>query len=278
MNDIFKKINKERLTDTEKQFIFSKLEKFIENNPIKIPWYHKIENRIISPFNQNIFMHHKILSSAFVVILVIGATGGTSMIAESSIPGDTLYPIKINLNEKFQSFTATTLEEQALIEAGHIEERLSEAEKLSEQNKLDDTRKTQVENLFTQNLQNTINKLKTIDESGNPKNAKNIKIKIEDSLKKHKTVVDKILEDKKNTTSKSQMKKASLPAPEPEPAPEVMQVMITTFSASETETATSTEKSDKKTQEIHRENVLEDKDTPILNETLRRISDKERED
>ncbi len=273
MKEIFKKINNERITDTEKQMMFSELEKFMSANPIKTPWYQKIENKIISPFNQNIFIHHKILSSAFVIVLLIGATGGTSMVAESSIPGDTLYPIKINLNEKFQSFKATTLEEQALIEASHIEERLSEAEKLSEQNKLDDTRKNQVESLFTQNLQNTLNKVKSIDESGDSKNAKNIKIKIEDSLKKHKTVVDKILETKKPATS--QMKRA--PAPEPEPAPETMQMMITTFSASDAEVATSTNKSNKERdwKENSRENNFEDKDTPILNETLRKIEEKE---
>lgn len=275
MKDIFKKINNERLTDTEKQMVFSRLEKFVENNPIKTPWYQKIENKIISPFNQNIFMHHKILSSAFVIVLLIGATGGTSMIAESSIPGDTLYPIKINLNEKFQSFTATTLEEQALIEASHIEERLAEAEKLSEQNKLDDTRKTQVETLFTQNLQSTLNKVKSIDESGDSKNAKNIKIKIENSLKKHKTVIDKILEETKPISS--QTRKALAPAPEPEPAPETMQMMITTFSANDTEVSTSTNISDKEIdrKESYKEDRFEDKDTPILNETLRKIEEKE---
>jgi hypothetical protein len=133
MQNLFKNLKNEKLSDSEKQIMFNRLNSFIEENPIQTVWYKNIGNKIVSPFQDGFLLHHKMLASAFVIVILVSATGGTSIVANSSVPGNLLYPVKINLNEKVETFTAISSEAKAVVEAKHINERLSEAEILSTQ-------------------------------------------------------------------------------------------------------------------------------------------------
>ncbi len=262
------------MTDAEKQAGFSALRSFIDNNPIKDSWYKTVSNKILSPFSNDMFLHHKILASAFMIVLLISATGGTSAVAKYSLPGDVLYPIKINVNEKLETFTALTPEAKANVEATHLDERLSEAEILSTQNKLDSTILSRIKNQFSQDLKAAMSRVKTLDASGNKNSAKEVKIKLENSLQKHKDVVDEILKEKKNGSVKK-VENPSIRMQIPPQADTKLNSDVSTFSATMTSEATSTpqelEDADKKDLDSDEEKY-EDDDTPLLNETLIRIS------
>ncbi|KND47841.1 MAG: hypothetical protein AB201_02930 [Parcubacteria bacterium C7867-006] len=273
MNELFKKINSERMTDAEKQAGFKALQSFVMDNPIREPWYKKAGDKILSPFSNDMFLHHKILASAFVIVLLISATGGTSAVAKYSLPGDVLYPIKINLNERLETFTALTPEAKANIEATHIDERLSEAEMLSTQNKLDQTIRAQIENQFSQDLQSTMQRVKTLDTSGDKKSAKEVKIKLENSLQKHKDVVDEILKNRKQEQPKvKNVENNSLRAKTTPSEETQINNNVSTFSATMMIEATSTQQETETKTKIEHEDESEDNDTPLLNETLIRIS------
>ncbi len=292
MSDLFKKFKNEKLSESEKQIMFNRLNSFIEENPIHNVWYVNIGNKIVSPFENGFLLHHKMLASAFVIVILISATGGTSIVANSSVPGNLLYPVKINLNEKVETFTAISTEAKAVVQAKHINERLSEAEILSSQNKLNDIVKAQIETKFSQDLQNTMVRIDTLDNKGNTESAKKVKVEIEKSLQKHKELVEEILKNKEQIkiesnpdkrTETTTMKKAGAPEPQIDPAMDSRMMMFSaTMETEATSTAsTSTERSksrELKTKEIEKEDDHEDKDTPLLNETLRRIRESKERD
>jgi hypothetical protein len=284
MQNLFKNLKNEKLSDSEKQIMFDRLNSFIEENPIQTVWYKNIGNKIVSPFQDGFLLHHKMLASAFVIVILVSATGGTSIVANSSVPGNLLYPVKINLNEKVETFTAISPEAKAVVEAKHINERLSEAEILSTQNKLNDIIKTQIETRFSQDLQNTMVHIDTLDTSGNTESAKKVKVDIEKSLQKHKEVVDQILKKREikkidsNPDIKPQapiMKKTPAPEPEADPAPESRVMMfsasMTTEATTSLATTSKSQKGESRKIEDKKYEKNEDKDTPLLNETLRRI-------
>lgn len=70
---------------------------------------------------------------AFVVALVVFAGGSTSLAAEGSLPGDTLYGIKLSVNEKLEKALAVGEVARANVEVRHAQERLQEVELLAAQ-------------------------------------------------------------------------------------------------------------------------------------------------
>lgn len=63
------------------------------------------------------------------IMLMVG--GGTSYMAEGAVPGDLLYPVKIEVNENVKSVLAFSNEAEAKLQAELVAERLEEAEKLA---------------------------------------------------------------------------------------------------------------------------------------------------
>jgi hypothetical protein len=75
------------------------------------------------------------IAIAIAAVLAIG--GGASVAANSSLPGDALYPFKIGVNEKVESALSFSDEARAEENLEAIAERRSEAEKLRAEGKLD---------------------------------------------------------------------------------------------------------------------------------------------
>lgn len=270
MKEIFKKYNNEQKTIEENRVILNNLESFIVKNPAPKQWYKNLENKILSPFSDGLLLHHKMLASSFIILLLVSVTGGTSVAAKYSIPGDTLYPVKINLNEKIQTFTAITPEEKAVVDTEHINERLKEAEKLSITNRLDDATKTQIETKFTKNLESAMIHVETLNTKGEPLKAERVKTDVENSLQKHKEIVNKLLEKNKTTKAKITQEK-QVESPDINYA---RSAMATTFIENSTSTISSTTPK-VKTKEY--ETKTEKNKTPLLDETLKRIMESKEE-
>lgn len=74
--------------------------------------------------------------TAFIVTLALLIGGGTSYAAEGAVPGDLLYPIKVEVNENIKSALAVSAEAEARLQARLAQERLEEAEKLAARGEL----------------------------------------------------------------------------------------------------------------------------------------------
>ena len=276
MNELFKQFKNVHITAEEKQTGFNRLQSFITNNPVQSAWYVRAGNKIVSPFQGNM-MHSRLLASAFVMIILVSATGGTSIAARYSIPGDILYPVKINVNEKVEAFTALSVEAKAEVEAKHVDQRLVEAEQLTEQNKFNNDLKTQIETQFSQDIQNTMTHVQTLNVTGDTKNAKKIKINVENSLQKHKKIVEEIL--KEQSSKNAERKSVETVAPKmmmvaPEVPPDTNDTQVSTFSATMSVSATTTSDTvanQAKIVIIQSDTESEEERTPLLDETLDRI-------
>ncbi len=143
--------------------------------------------------------------SAVIVLIVflITSSGGVSLAAEGSLPGEWLYPIKTKVNEPVARAITTTLgQTRADFETNLAEKRLDEVRGLEAQNKLDDKSEQQLEQL-KENINQQVAKAKTLSspvievkEADAPEKddkpvRKNMTIKIEP--KEHHTKLEKVL-------------------------------------------------------------------------------------
>lgn len=97
------------------------------------------ESNIPSPYSFFLtVMDHRMKFATIAIMAVFVLTsGGTSFAAGSSLPGDVLYPIKVNVNESIETFVAVSTVAKAKIGIKHTQNRLLEAETLSKSGKLD---------------------------------------------------------------------------------------------------------------------------------------------
>lgn len=89
--------------------------------------------------------YHKRAIAVAMAVLIVLTSGGTSLAATGSLPGDTLYTIKVNVNEEIQNLVALTPNAKAKVAVTRTAKRLEEAETLSKQGRLTDEKKTILE-------------------------------------------------------------------------------------------------------------------------------------
>ncbi len=95
------------------------------------------------------FTLSKSLRATLAAVLIIVVTGGgVASAAEGAIPGDVLYPVKINVNEKIKTALAKTPQAKAKLHVELVNERLKEAEKLSVEGKLTATTTAELSDNF----------------------------------------------------------------------------------------------------------------------------------
>lgn len=86
------------------------------------------------------------------ILIVLFFGGGISYFAESSLPGEFLYPIKIYVNENVGEAISITDNMKAGFEIRSASRRLAEIEKLAEKNKLTEKILTDSHTRFSENL------------------------------------------------------------------------------------------------------------------------------
>ncbi|MDP2593713.1 MAG: DUF5667 domain-containing protein [bacterium] len=153
---LFEKAKQIKLYAEEKEEMRAKLELFVEKHPVRKAGVlrHLFSER--SEFNVSVFSEMltlkalikklQFMSIAIIIAIILG--GGASFAAESSLPGDTLYPVKIGINEEVRSFAAFSSESQARWDARRAERRLEEAEKLAVSGNLDSETRVKIESRF----------------------------------------------------------------------------------------------------------------------------------
>lgn len=113
----------------------------IKNNLLEYAQFHSVrvgdDSRSIehvprrTSFITNIFNLNKKSMMAAIITFMLIAGGGTSYAAEGAVPGDSLYTVKVEINENIKSAFAISNESEARLQARLAEERLREAEELA---------------------------------------------------------------------------------------------------------------------------------------------------
>ena len=188
MNKFFSQLKKEaqaiRLSTREREVMLLALEKVMRPHaPLKS------SIRIFpSPY---IFFAPRLISSlAFVLILAV-VGGSTAYAAEGAVPGDLLYPIKLNVNETVASAFAVSPEAKATVHARLAERRMQEAESLAARGTLTAEIKEELEaNLegHAQIIQDSV----ALVEEGDPVVAADISTRFESALSAHSAVIARL--------------------------------------------------------------------------------------
>ncbi|MFH1608403.1 MAG: hypothetical protein ABH951_00080, partial [Patescibacteria group bacterium] len=179
-NNLIKQIKNEKLSESEKTAIWFKVETFIQNNPVgstssgikKSPYFSR----------HHFFTAGKVLVTSF-LLMALGF-GGLSYSSASALPGELLYSIKINVNEKLEEKLIFTPEKKLDLRKKRIETRFIEVESLIKENKITEKNRNIIEKNITKETGKLEENLAEMQEK-NPELANIAKTDIEESIKIH---------------------------------------------------------------------------------------------
>jgi len=134
-------------------------------------------------------------------VLSVFLVTGVSFAAEGSLPGDTLYPVKVNFNEEFQSLIAFSPESKARFEIKRAERRLEEVERLALHNKLETHWKGNLEVRLEKQIERASKHVAMLEEKGELRKAALINDRLEVVLSVHGQILTDI-DTKKIATKK----------------------------------------------------------------------------
>jgi len=190
-NNLIKIIKAEKMTKEEKTSIRFKVETFVQNNPINIPQKSPYFSRFHFAKAGKIF-------ATGLLLMVIGV-GGLSYSSASALPGDLLYPIKINLNEKIEEKLAFKPEKKIVIQQKRIETRFTEIETLIKEKKIapeNNSVVAEAEKQINQEKERLVNTLIKVQKI-NPEMASKAKNNIENSIKNHQEKIHALINERK---------------------------------------------------------------------------------
>ncbi len=157
---------------------------------VKSPWM-----TFISTFVERKFI------PGFAAAALLLVTGGVSLAAEGSLPGDSLYNMKLKVNEELKSFIAVTPEAKAKFAVETTEKRLQEAAQLSANGKLTEKNKSVLKTELAKRATDVKNRVAALVSQNKLDSAQEIALDFESSLRAHEIILGKITE--RSTTSLS---------------------------------------------------------------------------
>ncbi len=180
-NKIIDGIKSIHLSVEEKGRIWHNVDAYVVNNPVdETPVIRRTQHGRLSPF----FFHtQRVAVFSLVAVLILG--GGTSIAAQSALPNDALYNIKVNVNEEVRSWFHFGSESKAYYETKRAGERLEEAQKLAVMGKLDTEAKDKIQTNLKKHVESVKKEIATIEASNDLNTAINVSENFENSLKEH---------------------------------------------------------------------------------------------
>lgn len=172
IHSLFKQLKRDKLTQTEKEQMHTAIKEAQRQFPA----------HVVTPNTSWAFLRitpaFRFSMVALSLIIVVGAGGGTALAAESALPGDILYPVKINLNEKIRASLAIDVESKAKLEERLAERRLDELEKLVEQGRLTAEHEIKITTQFNDHKANMERNIVRLEATGKINQAANLRARL----------------------------------------------------------------------------------------------------
>lgn len=174
------------LSESEQKKVRESLASYMEMHPVR-------KNDAVRQRGQNhgswfLFLTRHPMMAAIALILTL-VCGGTAYAAEGSLPGDTLYPVKVSVNENVRTALALSTEDKADWEARLTERRLEEAAKLAARGEL----KGDIEARLAQSFEDQAEKVKTriarLEAEGETDAAATLSSRLETNLQVHEQIL-----------------------------------------------------------------------------------------
>ncbi len=179
------------MSSTEKRNLWIAISRRMEAN----------EKKVVSPYSFSfMFKHRKQIIAFASIVLILTGYFGTSYAADSSLPGDALYSVKINVNEEVQNFFAIGANAQAKVAVDQAKKRLQEAETLSVKGRLNSNTKAIIEANFKKHTTKIKESVATLHSEKNTQAANAVISDLTYSVKAHETILSSIKERTGSTT------------------------------------------------------------------------------
>lgn len=201
MNKAFKNFIKRlqdiRLSESEKSILRSKISEFISFNPIRGEAHIPRERMYISIFEVNHFA--KATALVLVFAIVVGGSG-VSYAASNALPGEALYSIKVNVNEKIEGSLAFSTGTKVAVESKKVERRLEEAQALVQTNMLSTENKELLQKKIEEHIEELEEKIDDLKKDGDFALVLETTGKLTPVLEIHKDIlIEKSLDENKDT-------------------------------------------------------------------------------
>ncbi|MEK7547229.1 MAG: DUF5667 domain-containing protein [Patescibacteria group bacterium] len=186
--DLFKQLkNAVRLDTGKKADIRGRISQFIEaNDAVREGERARLIQQRSSIVN---FFLKPIPMPALAIIAIMALLGGgTSFAAEGTLPGDALYPVKINLNENVVAVFQITPEAKANWETALAGRRLEEAARLAAEGRINADNKAELEDAFDTHASKAKKHIGEVEAEGNITAATDASSNFESILRAHKAV------------------------------------------------------------------------------------------
>ncbi len=184
------------LSKEEKETTRANILKFMQAHPFDGVSFEQPKQRATlagyfgSPFGR------KLSYSLASLLIIFGSTSGVALAAQNSLPGDLLYPMKTQVNEKVLGWAMTSQEAKVNYEIGLVQLRLEEIEKISVQNKLDDKKSAATKVLLDSHITSAKSKISNIKKQKGKNAGIEASATLEASLNAHAKVLDTIIIEK----------------------------------------------------------------------------------
>ncbi|MDD5318505.1 MAG: DUF5667 domain-containing protein [Candidatus Pacebacteria bacterium] len=188
-------LKQDKLTPNERVFMRSQIErtmaKHAPKHPVASPFYTFFE--ITARMSASVYSFSRKRAVPFaLVIAILFLTAGTSFAAEGSLPGDVLYPVKINVNEQVVGLVSLTPLSKASWAVTTAERRLDEATQLSIEGRLDDSTREQLQQAFNEKAAQVKASVTALSSDNQATEAEDLATSFSSSLKTHEIVLSKI--------------------------------------------------------------------------------------
>ena len=129
---------------------------------------------------------------AIIIAIIVALSGGVSVAAQNSLPGDALYPIKVEVNERVMTRLAFSVEASAEVEARLAERRVEEAEKLAASGKLKADVAAKLSERFDERAEKVNALIDRLEADGKTEAAANVTAMLESTLKVHNAILERL--------------------------------------------------------------------------------------
>jgi hypothetical protein len=129
--------------------------------------------------------------SAFAFLALIAvALGGTAVAAEGALPGDTLYGVKVGLNERVERIASVGTLARAQVDVRHAEERIREVELLAAKDENDTREVAAIAKLIDEHIQRAGEAAEELAREGNDADADLVAARIDSALSAHADILE----------------------------------------------------------------------------------------
>lgn len=197
IKQFIKAAKRERLSENERSILRSKLIEFISFNPIRGALPKLSDRNYISVFEVRAFVK---ASALLLIIAVVAGGSGVSYAAQNSLPGETLYSIKVNVNEAIEEGLARTPEARVAVQSKQVERRLEEAQTLAKTDKLSKENEKIVIDKIEDHIKDLEKGIEELREDGRADLVLETTAKLTPVMEAHKEILEKNSADTENPT------------------------------------------------------------------------------